>query len=324
MFRAALLALLLTMVPAAGATAQNAGRDSEVSVETPTGRLAGTLTTPARAGDAAVLILPGSGPTDRNGDNPATGPSGTYRLLAEALAERGVASLRFDKRGLGGSAGAIAREEDLRFTANVDDALAWLELLRSRTGARRVFVFGHSEGALTAALIAQRADLAGVILAAGAGRPAVDVIREQLRAGATPPELAARADAVFDALRRDETVDDVPAALAALFRPSIQPYLRSWLFLDPAEELARSRVPALVLQGDRDVQIPVADARRLAAARPGVRLTVLPGVSHILKPAPEDRAGNIASYADPALPLAPAAVDAVAEFIARPGVSPPR
>lgn len=324
MFRAAFVALLLALAPAAGAAAQDAVRESDVSVETPTGRLAGTLTLPARPGDAAVLILPGSGPTDRNGDNPATGPSGTYRLLAEALAERGVASLRFDKRGLGGSAGAGAREEDLRFTTNVDDALAWLELLRSRTGARRVFVLGHSEGALTAALVAQRADLSGVILAAGAGRPAVDVIREQLRAGGTPPELSAQADAVFEALRRGETVADAPPALAALFRPSIQPYLRSWLFLDPAEELARSRVPALVLQGDRDVQVSLQDARRLAAARPGVRLVVLPGVSHILKAAPEDRAGNIASYADAALPLAPAATEAIVGFIASPGASPPR
>lgn len=313
MIRAVVAALLL-LAPCI-AVAQSP-REQEVTVQTPSGRLAGTLTTAVRPGDAAVLILPGSGPTDRNGDNPVTGPSGTYRLLAHALAERGVASLRFDKRGLGASASALTREEDLRFSQNTDDALAWLELLRSRTGARRLFVLGHSEGALTAALAAQRASLAGVVLAAGAGRPAADVIRDQFRSSGAPAELIDRSNDIFDALRRGETVSDVPPTLATLFRPTIQPYLRSWLFLNPAAELARSDVPALVIQGDRDIQIPVEDARALARSRSGVRLVIVPGVSHVLKAAPEDRAANIASYADPSTPLAPGVVEAISTFIA--------
>ena len=107
----------------------------------------------------------------------------------------------------------------------------------------------------------------------------------------------------------------VIAALAALFRPSVQPYLISWLPLDPAALVAAYDGRVFIGQGTTDIQVGVPDAQALAAADPEATLKLWDGVNHVLKPAPADRASNIAVYADPDLPLASGVVADVAAFI---------
>ena len=117
-------------------------------------------------------------------------------------------------------------------------------------------------------------------------------------------------------LKAGHRVPVTPPELQALFRPSAQPYMISWLKLDPVQALKTS-TPVLILQGDADVQVTVDDAKRLAAAPEHVKLVILPGVNHVLKQSPADRAGNLATYADPGLPLAPRLVDAIVDWINR-------
>jgi hypothetical protein len=309
------VALALSVALSAGAP-----RAADLSLTTPTGTLAGTITGPGKA--PAILIIAGSGPTDRDGNSQAGVSAASYRLLAEGLAAQGITSLRADKRGVGASRAAMRSEADLRFGAYVDDAKAWAGELRRQSGAPCVWLLGHSEGALVAEVAAQDGEgqegngICGVILVSAMGRKMGDVIRAQMQANpANPPVVNIFVSQSLDRLEAGQTVADVPPFLASMFRPSVQPYLMSVLPLDPVALLAGIKKPVLIVQGDTDLQVLPDDARRLAAARPDAKLVVLPGVNHVLKIAPAERAANLATYADPNLPLAPGVVDAIARFV---------
>ena len=157
---AAALALGLVATPALAAP---------VSTEIVHGDLKGTLLRPeGGAKGPAVLIIAGSGPTDRDGNSPLGVSASSYRLLAEALADRGITTLRYDKRGVGGSAAAMVAEQDLRFDTYADDARGWATELKRQTGAKCVWLAGHSEGALLAEVAAQaNKEICGVIMMSG-------------------------------------------------------------------------------------------------------------------------------------------------------------
>lgn len=306
----------LAAIIAAPAVAQTA----EMTIGDGAGRLHGTLLVPAApaAGAEPVLILAGSGPTDREGNNPLGVRAAPYRLLAEALAGRGITTLRVDKRGIAASAAAMPSEADLRVQAYAEDARAWAAALRERTGARCVWLLGHSEGTLHALLAAERPEgICGLILVSPVGRKLGDILREQLQANPANAPILPDALRILGELEAGRTVpaDAVPQVLMPLFRPSVQPFMISMLAADPAALAAAYRGPVLIVEGTTDLQTSVADAEHLAAARPGIQLRLIEGMNHVLKTAPADRAGNIATYANPDLPLAPGVAEAVGDFI---------
>ena len=284
----------------------------------PNGPLEGTY---VNAGKQApvVLIVPGSGPTDRDGNNPAGITAAPYRLLAEALAGRGVSTVRIDKRGLFGSKAAIADPNKVTIGDYATDVHSWIAAIRHETGAQCVWVLGHSEGALIALAAAQQPrDMCGVILVSGAGRKLSDVIREQLRSNpANSPVLDSATDAL-DKLERGEHVDvtNMNPALLGLFRPQVQDFLIDDFRHDPAKLASAVTLPMLIVQGERDIQVSVADAKALAAAQPKAKLVLVPAMNHVLKDvATDDRAANVATYADPSLPVDETLVDAIAGFV---------
>lgn len=281
--------------------------------------LHGTMLLPdGEAKVPGVVIVAGSGATDRDGNSrlgTQTLKNDSLKLLAEQLAAHGIASLRFDKRAIGASHVTNLDEASLRFATYVADAVKWTALLAADPRISRVVLIGHSEGALVATMAAETVPVAGVVTIAGAGEPAAAVLRRQFRSGALPAPLVAPAEATLDSLVAGMPVATPPPELLALFRPSVQPYLMSWLPLDPAKELAKLTVPVLIVQGSTDLQIGESDARALAAAKPDAKLVIIPGMNHVLKTAPADRAANVATYHDPSLPLAPGLIDAVAGFV---------
>lgn len=285
-----------------------------VRVAVPGATLEGSLLCPASAGPwPVVLLIAGSGPTDRNGNSVLT-QNNSLRLLAEALAARGIASLRYDKRGIGSSRMAMRSEADLRFDMIADDAAAWVRLLIPDARFTTTTVVGHSEGSLLGILATQRARADAFVSIAGIGRSADRVLHEQLTAGAPAP-LVAEADRIMAQLRAGKTADTIPPALVSLFRPSVQPYMISWFKYDPAVEIHNLRVPVLIVQGTTDIQVKVEDARLLGAAYKDATVTVIDGMNHVLKTVPADQSAQMRSYSDPSLPVNTQLVAAIATFV---------
>jgi pimeloyl-ACP methyl ester carboxylesterase len=307
---AAVLLVLLT-----SGTGFALGAEREVNLPGQPAPLAGTLLMPAGEGVVpAVLIWGGSGPVDRNGNMPGM-LNDSLRKLAEGLESCGIASLRTDKRGIGLSAAAGLQEEDLRLETYVQDARSWATVLRSQPRIGSVSLIGHSEGALVASMAAQRGGIARLVLLAGPGRRLSNLLRAQLEDIGMAPVLRRRAEETIEALEHGQTVPFPPAGLAALFRESVQPYLISEFARDPVSELAKTTIPALVVQGTTDLQVSVADAERLAQARPGVTLDVIEGMNHVLRAAPAERVTNLGTYTAPELPLMPGLVQRVCRFL---------
>lgn len=289
-------------------------------LNTGTGVLHGTLLLPRS--DSAVpvaLLIAGSGPTDRNGNNPQGGNNDALKRLAQTLARMGVASLRYDKRGIGASRAAEPKEENLSVERYAQDAVAWAQQLDADPRFGPLILIGHSEGALIASLAAPHTNAAALISLAGSARPIDQVLREQLGVR-LPPEPLAASEALIELLRQGQTSAAVPEGLQVLFRPSVQPYLISLFRQDPAAAFAATRMPALIVQGSHDIQVGVADARLLQQARPDAQLLVIPGMNHVLRIVPAQVEAQLASYDNPKLPLAAALGGGIQAFLMHAGI----
>ncbi len=291
---------------------------TEITAPGPQGHLAGTL---LRAGDRVpvVLIIPGSGPTDRDGNSPLGITASTYRMIAEELAERGISSVRVDKRGMFGSTGAVSDANAVTVADYASDVHSWIATIRARTGAGCVFVLGHSEGALVALEASRKSDgICGLLLVSGPGRPLGDILRAQLRANAANTPYLPEMLAAIETLEGGGSVDvsALHPVVAGLFAPSVQPFLRDVFSRNPAAMIADVDLPVLILQGETDLQTRVDDARLLAAANPAARLAVIERANHVLKSAPgDDLQANLATYTNPDLPLADGVIEAIAGFV---------
>ena len=286
-----------------------------ISLDTGNGELFGSLLLPKSDSPVpVVLILAGSGPTDRDGNNPDGGRNDSLKRLAWVLAKHNIASVRYDKRGVAASFAATPDERNLSVEAYVNDAVAWSQKLKSDPRFGPLILLGHSEGALIATLAAPRADAAALISLSGSARPVDQVIREQL-ARSLPPPLMLRSNQILDSLKAGHTDADVPAPLQPIFRPSVQPYLISLFRQDPAKAFAQLKMPALIVQGSNDMQVGVGDAQALKAAKPDAELVVIEGMNHVMRIVPADVKRQLASYKDPNLPLAAELGGKLIEFI---------
>jgi pimeloyl-ACP methyl ester carboxylesterase len=286
-----------------------------VELKTDTGTLYGTIDLPPRSAPWPVVILhAGSGPTDRSGNGPLTATD-NLKMVGRALAAEGVAVLRIDKRGIAASAKAMAKEEDVRIDTYAADVRAWAARLRADRRFTALGYVGHSEGALIGLIAAKDAKFDALVLLCGPGRPLQDVLREQLKKN-LPADLYERSDGILTELEAGRTVKETPKELAALFRPSVQPFLISAFKADPATLAAAVPGPLLVVSGSTDIQVSAADARRLAAANPKAKAVAIAGMNHVLKKVAEtNRLVQLPSYFDPALPLHPELVPALVGFL---------
>lgn len=289
-----------------------------IELETGSGTLYGSLMLPKSTRPVpVVLILAGSGPTDRDGNNTQGGRNDSLKKLARHLAQNNIASVRFDKRGIAQSVAAGPDERTLSLDQYVTDAVAWGQKLKSDTRFGDVYVLGHSEGALIASLTAPQIDAAGVISIAGTGRPVGTVLREQLQRNRLPPALLQRSYELIDGLEAGRTDPDVPNDLKVIFRPSVQPYLISLLRRDPAAAFAALKMPALIIQGTHDIQVDVDDARRLKAAKPDAELTLIDGMNHVMRIVPMDMKRQVQSYNDPNQRLSSELNERIVRFITK-------
>ncbi|SFH31077.1 alpha/beta hydrolase [Pseudomonas sp. NFACC45] len=275
-----------------------------ISLDTGNGELFGSLLLPkSDAPVPVVLIISGSGPTDRDGNNPEGGRNDSLKRLAWVLAKHNIASVRYDKRGVAASLAATPDERNLSVEAYVADAVAWSRKLTADPRMGPLILLGHSEGALIASLAAPQANAAAVISLSGSARPIDQVLRQQL-SSRLPPPLMARANELLDSLKAGRLDQNVPPQLQVIFRPSVQPYLISLFRQAPAQAFAALKMPALIIQGSHDIQVSVDDARQLQAAKPDAELALITGMNHVMRIVPKEMKEQLASYKNPNLPLA--------------------
>jgi len=313
------LRIALTLIMAVLAATPSDPIETTLQAAGPLGPLRGTMLAPASGRPPMMLIIPGSGPTDRDGNNPLGVRASTYRLLAEGLAAHSIGTVRIDKRGMFGSSAAVKDANAVTIDDYVADTAAWTARIREQTGAACVWLFGHSEGGLVALAAAQKnPGICGLVLASTAGQPLGEVLRQQLRANPANAPVLDQAMAAIDALAAGRRVDigGMNPALVPLFAPQLQGFLINAFSYDPAKLIAAVDKPALIIQGERDLQVGVADAERLKAAAPKAELVLLANVNHVLKiVASDDRRANAMTYGNPGLPLAPGVVEAIAGFV---------
>ncbi|KTB70489.1 alpha/beta hydrolase [Pseudomonas viridiflava ICMP 13104] len=320
-FRAAnllrLLALPLTLLlcTASASAAAPSAVQRQVSVDTENGKLYGTLMMPRSDKPVpVVLIVAGSGPTDRDGNNPEGGRNDSMKRLAVILATHNIASVRYDKRGVAASKAVTPDERNLSVERYVADVQLWARALKANTRLGPLILLGHSEGALVATLAAKKAGAAALISVAGTGRPVDQVLREQFQER-LPPELLQRSNQLLDELKAGKTDDNVPSELEVVFRPSVQPYLISLFRQDPAAAFGALNIPALIVQGRNDIQVGVGDALLLQKAKPDAELALIDGMNHVLRIVPDDLQQQLLSYRNPTQPLAREVTSRILRFI---------
>ncbi len=263
----------------------------------------GTLTVPkSNTFDHVVLIIAGSGPTNRDGNSLYT-QNNSLRLLAEHLALHNIAALRYDKRGVAQSWAEDFCEADLKFETLIDDAGYLLRHLKADKRFSKITVLGHSEGSLIAMLAAKQERVDSFISVAGISTFANLEIEQQILRSGMSEKLRQQGKETLDQLSAGVLVNDYPPELEVLFRHSVQPYLISWFAYNPCVEISTLAVPILIIQGTTDAQVTVESAEQLHQAAHNTTLSIIAGMNHILKNAPMDSKANIATYQQPSLPL---------------------
>ena len=310
--------------PAAGAidtVAPKAVIETPFSFQSGILTLPGTLTLPAknRQQIPVALIVAGSGPTDRNGNSAgalrAQNNSNLYAILAWQLANAGIASVRYDKRVIGDNLQKI----DVAKTSIDDfiaDAIAGARILFVDKRFSKVIMIGHSEGAELVLQAANRgAPVAGIVMLSGAGRPIMPVLREQISKQLPPAELV-KWDSASARYLRGEDPGDVHPGLRSLLLPVNRRFMQTWAKYDPVAEMKLVKVPVLIVQGGRDIQVTEADARALKAADPAAQLVVIPAANHVFRAAASaDRMAQLRLYIDPTVPIVPELTPAIVEWL---------
>ncbi|WP_253286820.1 S9 family peptidase [Virgibacillus sp. MSJ-26] len=291
-----------------------------LTVETERGKIYGELEIPEQSGEApypVMIIIPGSGPTDRNG-NTLAGDNNSLKYLSEELAERGVASIRYDKPGAGKNTDIKIPEEEITFDQFVEDAVAWIDLAEKDDRFTEIGIIGHSQGSLEGILAAQEEDIDVFISLAGVGNSIDKTLYNQLEEQ-LPENLLNESEEIIAQLKKGHMVDELSPELEGMFHKSVQPFLISWMAYEPAEELKKLSSPTLIINGTRDLQTPEHEAELLHEASDASEFLLIEKMNHVLKEAPTDREGNLKTYTNPDLPLADGLIEGIAEFLINEG-----
>ena len=270
----------------------------------------GTLLSPKGENQPPLAILiAGSGPTDRDG-NQALFKNNSLKYLAEGLAQKGIATFRYDKRVIAQINKATVQEEKMTFEDEVNDALLVVNHFKDKY--KKIILIGHYEGALIGLLVAQKVVVSKFVSISGAGNSSATLIEEQI--GKNAPQLKEESQKIISQLRKGELVENISPYLAPVFRKSVQPYLISWFKYEPAKEIAKLQIPILIVQGTNDLQVEDKEVQLLKEAQPKAQLLLIEGMNHVLKKV-KTLEENQLSYLNPDLPISGELVEGIASFI---------
>jgi alpha/beta superfamily hydrolase len=285
---------------------------TEVNIPIHTITINGTLLSPKNnPKNTLIIIIPGSGPTDRNGNNNFM-KNNSLKYLAESLALNGIASYRFDKSVLSYTQKDTTKLEILTFDTFIKETTSVINYFKTTKTYDKILVAGHSQGSLVG-MIAAKNNADGFISIAGSGRTIDKNIIEQIDKQA--PILKTESSTVLKHLKNGELVENVNPLLNSLFRKSVQPFLISWLKYNPQTELKKLEIPVLIIQGSNDIQISKFDAELLHQSNKNSKLKIIEDMNHILKTIKGTIDENMSSYSNPNLPISKELTRAIVNFV---------
>lgn len=257
-----------------------------------------------------VILIAGSGPTNRNGNQVGT-QNNSLKFLAEGLTQNGFAVFSYDKRIFAQMISKTMDEKKLSFEDFINDAKDVITYFKSQKKYAKIIIAGHSEGSLIG-MVAAKEYVDGYVSLAGAGRPIDEVISEQVAKNSPTLKEATATD--FAILKEGKTFENKNPMLASLFRGSIQPYMISWIKYNPQDEIKKLQIPILIINGMKDIQVSPSDAELLHKANPKSTLKIIDNMNHIFKEIKVDD-DNVKSYSDPKLPVMPELIQQITTFI---------
>jgi alpha/beta superfamily hydrolase/branched-subunit amino acid transport protein len=271
----------------------------------------GTLLTPKdiKTPNLAIIIA-GSGPTDRNG-NQNFMKNNSLKKLAESLTNNGIATFRYDKR--------IVKQilknnvdPNIKFDDFVTDATSVIEYFKTQNLYSKIYIIGHSQGSLVGMLAAKNgAD--GFISLAGAGQSIDKVITEQI--GNMDPSLIEATTKAFTGLREGKTTTDYPQPLAPVFRADIQPFIMNWMQYNPQEIIKALDIPILIINGTKDLQVSVDEAQLLKEASETAEFKIIDKMNHVLFIIEGDQLVNSKSYNESSRKISEELITTISSFI---------
>lgn len=287
---------------------------SETNISIPTNSVSinGNLITPFYSEKIPLVILiPGSGPTDRDG-NSAMLKNNSLKYLAEALANKNIATYRFDKSVLSYAKHDKEKVDALTFETFIKEVKSIIKYFKNAKEYSKIIVAGHSQGSLVG-MLASKNNAAAFISLEGAGRSLDEILIEQIELQA--PFLKDETQKILAELKKGNPVEEFNPMLISLFNKQVQPFLISWIKYNPQEEIAKLNIPILIINGSKDIQVKNIDAELLHKAAQNSELFIVENMNHIFKEINGDLTENMQSYNNPNLPIMSNFSDKISTFI---------
>ena len=269
----------------------------------------GTLLTPKDQNIAPLVILiAGSGPTDRNG-NQSFMKNDMLKKIAESMSNNGIASFRYDKRIVKQIRNKTI-DKDISFDDFVTDAKSVISYFKPNY--KTIVVAGHSQGSLVG-LLALEEGVSGFISLAGAGKPIDEILIEQI--SKTAPMFLEDSKRVLTLLKAGKTTTNFPMALSSIFNLDVQGFMSNWMQYNPTEEMKKHNIPTLIINGDKDLQVSVDEANLLHKAAQNGVLLIVEKMNHIMVKIEGKQLENMKSYNDTSLEISPEVEKSMIEII---------
>ena len=271
----------------------------------------GTLLTPTNVTQPNLaIIIGGSGPTDRDGNQNFL-KNNSLKKLAESLSNKSIATFRYDKRVVKQiRIGQI--DKNIRFDDFVEDAISVLDYFIKSNRFNHIYIIGHSQGSLVGMLAAKNgAD--GFISIAGVAQPIDNIVIEQIEK--TYPIFSKDAKRVFNTLRKGKKTNNYPAELASIFNKDVQDFMINWMQYNPEDEIKKLKIPVLILQGKKDLQVEIKEATQLNKAVPQSKLAIIELMNHVLVSIEGDNVENSKSYNEPSRKISDVLINEILDFM---------
>ncbi|MFT6192803.1 MAG: pimeloyl-ACP methyl ester carboxylesterase [Polaribacter sp.] len=283
-------------------------KSEEININNQAIQLPGTLTYPAE--NIPLLIwVHGSGPVNRNGNQPAQNVKANYiKQFRDAVNKENIAFFSYDKRTANSK-----NREFLKDTQAKDFAFDVEEVVNHFKKDKRfseIILVGHSQGSLIAMLALDKVDK--YISIAGAGETVDKTIVKQLTAQSA--DFGKIAAGHFKELKETGKVEDVNPNLLSIFAKPNQSFWNSWMQLDPVKEMKKIKIPVLIINGDKDIQVKIENANALHSANKASELVIIKNMNHVLKDIQQEE-DNIKSYYSAEYPISKELIKTILEFV---------